>query len=127
MTTMLTLFRSRRVYAAAAGALLTLGCWLLVRTMAEAQPPGRGAPRRNYNGAEECKVCHTQQTALEQGVSLPFVMLDEYAIWKTLDKHAQAYAVLRGERGQQMSKLLKSDVLKAETGCLNCHAMNALK
>jgi hypothetical protein len=127
MTTMLTLFRPRRVCAAAAGALLALGCWLVVRAVAEAQPPG-GAPRgARYDGAVRCKDCHTQQTTLEQGASLSFVMLDEYAIWKTLDKHAQAYAVLRGERGQQMSKLLKSDVLKPETGCLNCHAMNALK
>src|SRR5205807_2976340 len=55
-----------------------------------AQRPGR-LPPTPYNGAEECKVCHTQQISAEQAGSLTFVTLTEYGIWKTLDKHAQAY------------------------------------
>jgi hypothetical protein len=114
--------------AAGSVAVLALGCSLAVVAgrRALAEQAGGAAPGA-YDGAQECKNCHTQQTTLEQGAALPFVMLDEYAIWKTLDKHAQAYAVLRTERSQKMAKLLKTDVLKPEGGCLNCHAMNALK
>lgn len=77
-----------------------------------------------YQEASECMNCHTSPTRnrIEQG-ALDIVLLTEYAIWKTYDKHAQAYAVLEGPRGIQMSKILGMDVTKEETGCLNCHAM----
>ena len=55
-----------------------------------------------------------------------FVLLTEYAAWKTQDKHAQAYAVLKGPRGVQMQQVLGLDVTKEAAGCLNCHAMNYL-
>jgi hypothetical protein len=92
---------------------------------AAAQRPGQ-MPRTPYNGAEECKVCHTQQISAEYAGALTFVTLTEYGIWKTLDKHAQAYAVLKTKRSQDMAKFL-GDVTDPKTGCLNCHAMNALK
>jgi nitrate/TMAO reductase-like tetraheme cytochrome c subunit len=80
-----------------------------------------------YQEAKECKQCHTAPTQdrLEDG-SLDLVLLTEYSIWKTHDKHAQAYAVLKGKRGQQIGRLLDVDVLKESAGCLNCHAMNNL-
>ncbi len=96
------------------------GSWGLAGT---GQPPPFNLPRTT--GAASCKDCHTVPT-VERGASLPFVMLTEYSIWKTQDKHAQAYAVLKGELGQQMGRLLKADVLDPKTGCLNCHAMNSL-
>jgi hypothetical protein len=80
-----------------------------------------------YQSATECKKCHTRPTGadvLEQ--SGPFVLLTEYAIWKTHDKHAQAYAVLLGTRGQAMQKILGKSVTDDATGCMNCHAMSNL-
>jgi hypothetical protein len=106
---------------AAAGALL-----LALGGRAAGQRPGRPPAQFPYNGAEECKACHTQLTSGDQTGALTFVTLTEYAIWKTLDKHAQAYAVLKTERSQQMAKFL-GNVTDPKTGCLNCHAMNALK
>jgi hypothetical protein len=112
--------------------LVTVGAsaWLLMLALAggaAAQRPGR-LPALPYNGADECKACHTQQTNVDQTGSLTFVTLTEYAIWKTLDKHAQAYAVLKTARSRRMGELLGNvKVTDPQTGCLNCHAMNALK
>lgn len=80
-----------------------------------------------FDGPASCMQCHTQPTRnrIDEG-ALDFVLLTEYPTWKTQDKHAQAYAVLVGPRGQQMQRLLGQNVTKAETGCLNCHAMNYL-
>src|SRR5262249_16313684 len=78
-----------------------------------------------YQEAKDCKQCHTVPIA-DRKDSLDLCMLTEYSIWKTHDKHAQAYAVLKGERGRKMAEVLKQDVVKAETGCLGCHAMNNL-
>src|SRR5262249_39034367 len=81
-----------------------------------------------YQESGTCALCHAGPTALNKGQgSLELVLMAEYSIWKTHDKHAQAYAVLEGTRGQQMGKLLGMDVTKAEAGCLNCHAMANLK
>ncbi len=88
-------------------------------------PAAAQAPKVPYDGAEKCMECHTQPT-LQRSSSLPFVLLTEYAIWKLEDKHAQAYAVLKNDRGRRMGELLHLDVTQAEA-CLNCHAMNALK
>ncbi len=84
-----------------------------------------------YQNAVSCASCHTQPTgnnlrAPGQKRALDVVLMTEYAIWKTHDKHAQAYAVLAGPRGKLMARLLGQDVLKKETGCLNCHAMSNL-
>jgi len=88
-----------------------------------------------YQSAAKCGECH----ALPKGNQLPsedpaskelrawdVVLMTEYSIWKTHDKHAQAYAVLVGPRGKRMSEILGQDVTKQETGCLNCHAMGDL-
>jgi hypothetical protein len=85
-----------------------------------------------YQDSVQCKRCHTAPTAdYKDAKSLDLVLLTEYAIWKTHDKHAQAYAVLDGERGKRMGKLLGFDVEKDATwkeraGCLGCHAMDDL-
>jgi hypothetical protein len=83
-----------------------------------------------YENASSCSNCHTQPTAarIEQE-ALELVLLAESAIWRTHDKHAQAYAVLEGPRGKRMAELLglkPGDVLKPEAGCLGCHAMHNL-
>src|SRR5258708_33128493 len=57
-----------------------------------------------FQGPAICLDCHTQptQNRIEEK-ALDFVLLTEYATWKTQDKHAQAYAVLHGPRGVQMA------------------------
>jgi len=87
-----------------------------------------------YEEASACKQCHGLPTKdhSEKG-ALDLVLMAEYPIWKTYDKHAQAYAVLEGPRSQRMGKLLFGEegdnwkrVLKEEGGCLSCHAMHNL-
>jgi hypothetical protein len=87
----------------------------------------------NYQGVDRCAQCHTQpiETLIKQGAQ-ELVLLTETAIWRTYDKHAQAYAVLKGERGQGIARLLglkAEDVLdpKGGAGCMSCHAMNNLR
>jgi hypothetical protein len=100
------------------------------------KPAAAQAPREKdhpwanltYQESTECSQCHTVPTKPRQEKgSLDFVLLTEYAIWRTHDKHAQAYAVLEGKRGQKMGELLEVNVTQPEAGCLNCHAMSNLK
>jgi hypothetical protein len=92
-----------------------------------------------YENASACTRCHVQPTGNDfpsgdpnKPRALDIVLLTEYAVWKTHDKHAQAYAVLEGPRAQRMGELLgqahgkKVDVTKKEAGCLACHAMGNL-
>ncbi|MSR31620.1 MAG: hypothetical protein EXR99_08960 [Gemmataceae bacterium] len=85
-----------------------------------------------YQSAAKCSECHS----LPKGNQLPsedpnvkeprawdVVLLTEFSVWKTHDKHAQAYAVLVGPRGKRMGEILGQDVTKRETGCITCHAM----
>src|SRR5262249_4304478 len=78
-----------------------------------------------YEPASACSECHTFPIR-QREKSLDLVILTEYSIWQTHDKHAQAYAVLKGPRGKQMAAVLKQDVTDAKTGCLNCHGQNNL-
>lgn len=124
-----------RMKVLTAGALVpaALACVLLAagnRTAAEPfdlkkQEDKWAAKNMAYQEAALCMNCHAQPN--NQGVldnSLDFVLMTEYSIWKTFDKHAQAYAVLEGPQGQAMAKILKTDVTKPEAGCLSCHAMS---
>ena len=53
-----------------------------------------------FDGPGSCMECHTQPTQNRiELTALDFVLLTESAAWKTQDKHAQAYAVLKGPRG----------------------------
>jgi hypothetical protein len=119
------------------GLALTLAVGILVAPWSEG-PTGRAADegakagqpdwsKYLYQDASQCANCHTQPTnaRIDQG-ALELVLLTESAIWRTHDKHAQAYAVVAGERGKKIGDLLKVDVLKPETGCLGCHAMHNL-
>jgi hypothetical protein len=95
---------------------------------------GAGDERRAKIGAANeqafdepgaCMDCHAfpKKQNIDKG-ALSFVLLTEYSAWKTFDKHAQAYAVLKGPRGEEMAAALRQDVTQVGTGCLNCHAMN---
>ena len=62
-------------------------------------------------------------------MTVTFALRGESSIWRAYDKHAQAYAVLEGDRGKQIGKVLFKDekaVLKPGNGCLSCHAMHNL-
>ena len=92
-------------------------------TAAQGDVKGKGTDQRkklesaSYMGAAACGECHTTSA----GRADDFVLLNEFATWRTQDKHALAYVVLEGPRGQQMTKLLGFDVTK-DARCLNCHA-----
>ncbi len=127
--------RTRKLYAAGAiGIIATaLGVlWLsnralavdvtLSQSLAASTEPWKGL---YYEEAAKCTQCHALPTPATRG-STDLVVLSEWSIWKVQDKHAQAFAVLKGERGKRIAALLKKDVLSAETGCLGCHAMSTL-
>src|SRR3954454_1545093 len=128
----------------AAGALtlaVVAGAGLLAHRPARAQDLSQSVAsaskdwsKFHYVEAKDCKACHTVPVD-DYKSSLDVVMLTEYAIWKTHDKHAQAYAVLKGERGRKMAERLYPKeskekahglILEAKAGCLGCHAMGNL-
>jgi len=81
--------------------------------------PAKKLPK--YLGAGTCTQCHTEGPAARYDDK--FVLLTEYATWRTQDKHAFAYLALAGPRGQRMGELLGIDPTKDDS-CLNCHSMN---
>jgi hypothetical protein len=94
---------------------------------AQAQHPEKDAAAwkgLKYEEAKECRACHNTPRNADDKADL--VLQTEYPIWKLQDKHAQAYAVLVGDRGKKIAKILEKDVLQAATGCLSCHAMQNL-
>jgi hypothetical protein len=110
--------------ARAAALLVLFGC------LAPAAPcPAADMPP--FNEPADCITCHTypQPDSVTRG-ALDFVLLTEYATWKTQDKHAQAFAVLTGSRGRKMAERLEKAGLPHKVaedpaaGCLNCHAMH---
>ncbi|MFN4258773.1 MAG: multiheme c-type cytochrome [Gemmataceae bacterium] len=116
--------------------LFTVSCALVLMLAAvhgqgEQSEPGAVAgnaaqlqPAQKWSGAAACIRCHTSPSGNDTD---DFVLLTEYATWKTQDKHALAYLALVGPRGQQMAKLLKKDVTKKEAGCLGCHSVDVPK
>src|SRR6266478_4285660 len=82
------------------------------------------AADKKYQLATMCKTCHARPTADDVAKSLDFVLMTEYSIWKTHDKHAQAYVLLEGAQGALIGRNLGQDVRDVRTGCLNCHAMS---
>lgn len=124
---------TKRLLATGAPCLIALAYLLSgpAVTARNAFPTAQEAKDQKYQNAAACTRCHVQPGGNDfprgdpKGPqALNIVLLTEYAIWKTHDKHAQAYAVLLGPRGQTMGRLLGGiDVTKKEAGCLNCHAM----
>jgi hypothetical protein len=121
---MRTLF-SRKPHSCATPGWAVVALLLASTSPALAQPANKPMPEDpawanyEYQPASSCNTCHSQPAQYKTELALTC----EYSIWKAYDKHAQAYAVLEGERGQKMAKALGMDVTKEEAGCLNCHAM----
>jgi Cytochrome c554 and c-prime len=134
----------KKVFAAgllvlAAGAL-GVGVWL--SQVANAAPPDFPLSESSVNlhdtdwqkfyyaASSECSNCHVAPNAQRiQNGATDFVLLTESAIWRAFDKHAQAYAVLKGERGKQIGQILYGEpakVLEPSAGCVSCHAMHNL-
>ncbi|MBI1916943.1 MAG: hypothetical protein HYS12_19720 [Planctomycetes bacterium] len=128
----------------AAGALalaVAAGIGFLAQRAARAQPlnqpPDVEAWKNQiYEQSGRCSECHTApilgriNPPGRASPSTEFVLLTESSIWRAYDKHAQAYAVLMGDRGKQIGKVMfrgdEKAVLKPENGCLSCHAMHNL-
>src|SRR6516165_6830332 len=75
-------------------------------------------------GARQCQGCHDQQsrpTYKPEELERWICCMDEFRAFDTKDKHKLAFKGLAGPRGEQMSKLLGTDVTKIEA-CLNCHS-----
>jgi len=73
-----------------------------------------------FYGADSCADCHNKGSST---IPDPKVQLKEYGTWKLEDRHALAFAVLEGPRGQQIGRIL-GICTTTEAMCLNCHAMN---
>src|SRR5258708_1333859 len=118
--------RAKLVAAGALALAVVAGAGFLTQRAARAQqlsqPPGVSDWKDLiYIQSSECANCHSAPRNVGDLKSTEFVLLTESSIWRTFDKHAQAYAVLEGDRGKQIGKILfgKAEaVLDAKNGCL---------
>jgi hypothetical protein len=86
---------------------------------ADKDVPAKDLPK--YLGVGTCMRCHTEGPRGRDDDK--FVLLTEYATWRTQDKHSLAFLALAGPRGRRMGELLGIDPTKDDS-CLNCHSMN---
>jgi len=78
-------------------------------------------PEHDYMGPDRCMDCHTQPTdARKERGHTKWVSLTEAKDWRTKDKHAKAYANLKGDLAKRMGELLHVDVAMRRE-CLSCH------
>src|SRR5262245_37689459 len=91
----------RKLFGAGALALaVAAGAWLPAHRAARAQDLSQSVAddkvakaweKFSYEPASACSECHTFPIR-QREKSLDLVILTEYSIWQTHDKHAQAYA-----------------------------------
>ena len=110
----------RNLALAGMGGLALCVAGLRLTTPAYSQAD-QAAPGK-YLGAGKCIECHTAGQVGNRNEN--FVLLTEFATWRTQDRHSLAFVALLGPRGKQMGEVLKMDVTKKETGCLGCHSMD---
>jgi hypothetical protein len=109
-------------------ALVVLCCWPAVEAQEKKGPAGGGEKllRKAYYGVSGCtqRGCHAEEKERDLKEEL-LCRCNEATIWNKGDKHADAYKVLTGERGQQMLKFLGIDLGTKEQAkaCLSCHAV----
>src|SRR5579862_6014757 len=95
--------------------------WTLAASVCAARAEGvlpEDAPDRHL-GVHECSstLCHNSVTPWHAARD----RLNEYRIWRDRDRHARAFAALRGELGQRIGRILGiADVARASQ-CLACH------
>ncbi len=76
-------------------------------------------------GARGCANCHDGgriRKDTPEELARWICRMDEFPIFDAQDKHKLAFKGLTGPRGQQMSRLLGTDVTKLEA-CVNCHSV----
>lgn len=88
-------------------------------------------------GALTCSACHSNGTSkqvdanytpfvsaslIAQQVNDNWVRGDEWATWSGLDRHAQAYTTLLGERSKNIGKNLGVAEVHRDARCLACHS-----
>lgn len=81
-----------------------------------------GTVNHKYVGPGSCSAA-----ACHGGISprsTTKVLQNEYSTWVTQDKHAQAYTMLTGTLGRQMSTILKIGPAEKAQRCLVCHALS---
>jgi Cytochrome c554 and c-prime len=98
--------------------LVVVALTCMDRHEAPARP--ESIPADKYVSTTQCNQCHTDPN----GLPTDLCRLDEFYTWRTRDKHSQAYAVLRSERGKRMGVLLEVNVTAPEAGCLGCHSID---
>src|SRR5437870_1420473 len=81
-------------------ALAVFGLRLATPVYVQAQPAGDQAASAKYLGAGQCINCHTAGRTGNR--TEDFVLLTEFATWRTQDRHSLAYIALLGPRGKQM-------------------------
>jgi hypothetical protein len=111
-----------------------LGLALVARSDDERSPSPAAEAR--YMGSTACALCHDNGSPKFE---TNLVGLDEFHTWTDSDPHRFAYSGsdpanpslklsgLTGERAQQMERALHwpaGSAIKAEYGCVNCHATN---
>lgn len=99
-----------------------LACAIFASTIsAQTRDSGYDAAGK-YTGPGSCAStsCHGSVTPRTEND----VLQNEYSIWITKDKHAQAYKALTGNIGERMAGIL--GLGKAETAprCLGCHTLS---
>jgi hypothetical protein len=120
------------------------GVWLCLalaaRSDGELEPAAAMNSRQpadaRYMGSMACSLCHDNGAPK---FDTNIVGLDEFHIWAANDHHRFAFSGsddsnpalklsgLKGERAQAMEKALHwapGSAIKAENGCVNCHAIN---
>lgn len=108
--------RRTRAMVNAAGWLLSL---IALLSAAEAQDAA--APK--YLGTADCERCHKEPLQQDRtSGALDRVQLTESVVWRTKDRHANAYTNLQGPLGEQIGQLMGVDVLDVKSGCVQCHA-----
>ncbi len=94
---------------------------LLAAVPASSPQSSQDGPGRAL-GAGSCASSHCHGSLAEvQGGG---ILRNEYRIWSTQDRHAQAYAVLLDERSRRIAANLKLAAPQKAALCLDCHALN---
>ncbi len=104
---------------------MRLGVTLVVACLATAAAAGgEVVPDGDYRGAGSCASpnCHGSVTARADS---RWVLQNEYATWRSCDRHASSYAVLHEPRSLSIARGLgmTEKPWKADK-CLDCHALN---
>jgi hypothetical protein len=115
-----------RLRLAAAATLMAAAAaaspWAAGPALAQDGPPVPQHGSAVHLGVASCAsaTCHGAAAPLDGGV----VLQNENTTWQTLDKHAQAYAVLGNDLSKRIARNLGLKDAKTAGICLDCHADN---